>query len=221
MNSFHLIIDNYSIRLNARIIPALILTVIMPCCYSQQTAGDSLFIFSGHVYHAGDSNRLSNVHIINLSKHTGTVSTTDGSFLLHVRDRDSIRFSCIGFSAYHIVIHSLMLRPGLMIFMQPDTIMMDELIVYPFPPRRYFKQVFLDTKVPGEHIPDLRFAGIRSDPAYVPQIGLTTGGPVQFLYDRFNRQARTRRKLKNNREKYSKYLLPVSVDSLVFPDRLE
>ena len=219
--NIHLTIDNYSGRLRIRIIPALALTLIMPYCYSQQAAGDSLLVFSGRVYHAGDSSILSNVHIINLSKHTGTVSAPDDSFLLHVRDRDSIRFSCIGFSTCHVVINALVLRPGLMVFMQPDTIMMDELTVYPFPPRRYFKQVFLDTKVPDEHIPDLRFAGIRNDPAYVPATGLITSGPVQLLYDRFNRQARTRRKLKNNREKYSKYLLPVSGDSLVFPGRPE
>ena len=60
---------------------------------------------------------------------------------------------------------------------------------------------------------------LGNDPAYVPPTGISFTGPVQALYNTFNKQARLGRKLRKNREKYSKYLVPVQKDSLVFPEK--
>jgi hypothetical protein len=189
--------------------------------FGQNVANDSMYRFSGTVLHAHDSMVLANVHVLNLSKGTGTITSEKGTFVLSVKNVDTIKFSSIGFADHYMIIRALLLRDTLMIYLRTDTVQMKEFTVYPFPPRRFFKLVFLETRVPDEKIPDFCFPGIKNDPGYVPPTGLRMMGPTQFLYDTFNKKARTRRKLIKNRKRYSKYIVPEIEDSLVFPEKLE
>jgi len=164
---------------------------------------DSTFVLSGKVLRQADSLSIPNAHVLNLSRGTGTVSASDGSFMLTVCDNDTLKFSCVGFRDHHVRVNSILLRYALMVFMQTDTIMMDELWVSPLPPRRFFKYVFLETHVPEEKLPELKlWPMLRNDPGNVPQSGIYIKGPAQMLYDAFNKKARLQRKLKRNREKY-------------------
>jgi hypothetical protein len=100
--------------------------------------------------------------------------------------------------------------------------MMKELRISPLPPRQFFKITFLETKVPFEDLPDLQIPGIMKDPGYVPPTGIIIPkGPTQLLYDVFNKKARTKRKLKRNRNKYSGYITPVLGDTLIYPEKIE
>jgi len=135
---------------------------------------------------------------------------------------DTLRFSCVGFQDYFLQINSSLLRTDLIITLMRDTILMDELRVSPLPPRRFFKYVFLETRLPKKEEPDLNlFFFLGKDPGYVPEPGVHFTGPVQLLYNAFNKKARLDRKLRKNREKYSKYLVPEKGDSLVFPRKDE
>lgn len=188
----------------------------------QEVGPDSLYYFSGYTVNAIDSSAIPNSHIINLSKGTGTVSSVDGSFALRVRDMDTLRFSCVGFQDYFLQINASLLRPDLIITLMRDTILMDELRVSPLPPRRFFKYVFLETRIPKKEEPELNLQFLLGrDPGYVPETGIRFTGPVQLLYNAFNKKARLDRKLRKNREKYSKYLEPEVGDSLVFPGKGE
>jgi hypothetical protein len=184
----------------------------------QEAVLDSLYRLTGFTVHAADSNPAPNVHVLNLSKGTGTVSSADGSFELFVRDLDTLKFSCVGMRDHYIHINASILRPDLLVFLRPDTIMMEEVRISPLPPRRFFRYVFLDTKLPQPDSPHLNLGPMmKADPGYVPPTGIRFGGPVQALYDAFNKKARLERKLRNNRKKYSKYLVPEAGDSLVYP----
>lgn len=98
--------------------------------------------------------------------------------------------------------------------------MMKELRISPMPLRRFFKYVFLDTRVPTPKEPELNLGFmLTNDPGNVPPTGIRFTGPVQALYNTFNKSARLERKLRKNRKKYSKYLTPVGGDSLVFPEK--
>ncbi|MBE9483927.1 MAG: hypothetical protein IMY74_03715, partial [Bacteroidetes bacterium] len=99
-------------------------------------------------------------------------------------------------------------------------ILMDELRVSPLPPRRFFRYVFLETRIPKKEVPDLNLQlMLGRDPAKVPEAGIRFTGPAQLLYNAFNKKARLDRKLRKNREKYSKYLKTEGGDSLVFPGK--
>ena len=52
----------------------------------QDPGPDSLYRFRGYTVYNTDSALISNVHVLNLSKGTGTVSSSDGSFELYVRE---------------------------------------------------------------------------------------------------------------------------------------
>jgi len=156
--------------------------------------------------------------VLNLSKGTGTVSGTDGSFELYVRDLDTLKFSCMGKSDRIMYINTSIQRNDLIVFLSPDTILMEEVRISPMPPRRFFKYVFLQTKLPPLEEIELNLGPLlKGDPGNIPPTGIRFGGPVQALYNAFNKQARLSRKLRNNRKKYSKYLKPEVGDSLVFP----
>jgi hypothetical protein len=181
---------------------------------------DSLWYLSGYTAYAADSAAIPYVHVINLSKGTGTVSGMDGRFELYVRDSDTLKFSCIGLRDHYVNVNTLMLRPELIVLLRQDTVLMKELRVSPMPPRRFFRLVFLDTKLPQPEKLELNLGPmLKKDPGNVPPTGISFGGPVQALYNAFNKKARLDRKLRRNRGKYSKYITPVVADSLVFPEK--
>lgn len=189
---------------------------------SQEAYPDSTMAFSGTVLSASDSALITNVHVINLSRGTGTATNRDGRFLLTVSDQDTIKFSCVGYHEYFVNIHLLLVRPEIMIFLEADTVLMDELRISPLPPRHFFKPVFMDTRVANEKIPDLHIPGIKLIPGYTPPTGIIIPtGPAQLLYDAFNKKARLNRKLRNNRKKYTEYLIPEGGDSLVYPEKIK
>ena len=188
---------------------------------AQDVQNDSLFRFSGFVLFPDDSTGVPNAHILNLSKGTGTISARDGSFELSVRNADTLKFSCIGFQDRYLQINHLLRRDDIMIFLENDTILMDELLVHPLGPRRFFKYTFMELKLP-EKIDEYSISPglfmLKQGEEAVPQTGIIFGGPVQALYNVFNKQARTSRRLRKNREKYMPFLVPEVGDSLVYPN---
>ncbi len=187
---------------------------------AQEASPESLIFFSGYTAYAADSTIIPYVHVLNLSKGTGTVSGMDGSFELSVRDSDTLKFSCIGLRDHYIHVNALLLRPELIVLLSQDTILMDELRISPMPPRRFFPLVFLETRIPQPVPIEINLGPmLNKDPGYVPPTSITFGGPVQALYNAFNKKARLNRKLRRNRDKYSKYITPIAEDSLVFPEK--
>lgn len=200
-----------------------LMVILCISVYSQEYAEDSLLYLNGIVALPSDSTGIPDVHVLNLSKGTGTVTSLTGAFMLSVRNQDTLKFSCIGYQDHFLIISSLLIRIDMMVFLHTDTVFMDEVLISPLGPRRFFKLRFMETRVQGEKAIeiDLHLPGIKKDPAYTPPTGIRFTGPVQFLYDAFNRSARLHRKLRKNREKYSKYIQPVVGDSLKYPEKIK
>lgn len=124
----------------------------------------------------------------------------------------------MGLADRYIHVNASILRPDLIVFMEQDTIYMEEVRISPLPPRQFFRYVFLDTRLPQPEPIELNLGPLlKADPGNVPPTGIQFGGPVQALYNVFNKKARLDRKLRRNRNKYSKYLVPEVGDSLVYP----
>jgi hypothetical protein len=188
---------------------------------AQEKPSDSLFILDGSVLFSADSVSIPDVHVLNLSRGTGTVSSYDGSFIIRAQHMDTILFSCVGYQDYYLYVNTTLVRKDLLVFMQTDTVFMKEVLISPLGPRRFFKLLFLQTKLPEEKglTFDLNIPMLKNDPGYVPQTGIRVTGPVQALYNAFNKSSRLQRKLQKNRKNYSKYLQPVVADSLIYPDK--
>jgi len=120
---------------------------------------------------------------------------------------------------HYLQINAAILRSDLLVFMKADTIVMQEVRISPLPPRQFFRYVFLDTRLPKKKELELNLGPLlKTDPGNIPPTGIRFGGPVQALYNAFNQKARLDRKLRRNRKKYSKYLIPEVGDSLVYPE---
>lgn len=188
---------------------------------AQSDRADSLYRFSGHVLSRSDKKAIPNAHVLNLSKGTGTISAIDGSFELYVRDADSLKISCIGFCDRHFIINRILTPDDVNILLEEDTVLMEELLVFPFGPRRYFKYTFLNMDLPGEideNKINPAFRMFKEGEGPVPPSGIIVTGPVQLLYNTFNKTARLRRKLERSRRKYAPYLKVEEGDSLVWPE---
>lgn len=198
-----------------------ILLLFAASLHAQEQLSDTLIILNGFTVFSDDSTSISDVHVLNLSRGTGTVSSFDGSFKISASNDDTIKFSCIGYHDYFLNVNARLIRSEMLILLQTDTVFMKEVLISPLGPRRFFKLLFLQTRVPEENglTFDLNIPMLKNDPGYVPRTGIHFGGPVQALYNAFNKSARLRRKLQNNRNKYSKHLFPVVADSLVYPEK--
>lgn len=120
----------------------------------------------------------------------------------------------------YIQINASIMRTELLVLMRPDTIVMKEVRISPLPPRRFFRYVFLDTRLPEAKEIELNLGPLlKMDPGNIPATGVHFGGPIHALYNAFNQKARLDRKLRRNRKKYSKYIVPEEGDSLVYPGR--
>ena len=200
---------------------ALVLTwLILASLLSAQELGpEKSFRFSGFVKNSIDSICISNVHILNLTKGTGTVSSLDGSFELRVRDNDTLKFSSIGYRERYLLISKIVLREDVMIFLDRDTVLMDEFLVHPLGPRRFFKYQFMALELPEpefEYEINENFFRMKEGEGPLPATGIHFTGPVQGLYNLFNKKERTSRKLRRNRKKYQDMLEPIVGDSLIW-----
>ncbi|HSG67844.1 MAG TPA: carboxypeptidase-like regulatory domain-containing protein [Bacteroidales bacterium] len=198
-----------------------LITVMAGTVSAQSVSSDSLFRFSGYVMGPADNAGIPNAHVLNLSKGTGTVTSLDGSFELHVRNADSLKISCVGYVDRYLIIRKHILREEAMIYLEKDTVMMDELLVHQLGPRRFFKYTFLNLNLPEEEEEfTINPAALMFRPGEgpVPPTGIIVKGPVQLLYDVFNKNARLRRKVKRYVNKHAKHLEAAEVDSLVNDD---
>jgi hypothetical protein len=124
-----------------------------------------------------------------------------------VNPDDSILISSMGYVKRIIhITDSIRNLPQPVVFkLDIDTILIHEVVIHGFWDYRTFKQMVINMKPLdlSRFYPDM-----DADPLkYVePTHALTMKGPVQALYDVFNRNARLQRKLIKNRKEYNRLM---------------
>ncbi len=108
--------------------------------------------FSGLVL-TGDSLKpvpFANIWVKNTGR--GTVTDYQGFFSIAVRERDTLRFSSIGFKeVYYTVPDTLTSRRYSAVqMMTKDTVHLPETVIYPWPTREQFRYAFLNTEIPDD-----------------------------------------------------------------------
>lgn len=188
-----------------KILPVVLL-LLMVISLSAQNMPDSSFHFSGHVHSRCDSSEIPNVHVLNQTKGTGTITSVYGGFELNVRNNDTLKFSCIGHKERYLIIVPVLQRENIKIYLQQDTVLMDEVLIHPLGPRRFFKYQFLSLELPEPEyemkMNENAFRPKNDELIGEPVTGIHFTGPVQALYNVFNKQKRLQRKLERNRRKY-------------------
>ncbi len=115
-----------------------------------QTNDDDLIQFSGVVLNSDSLNPVPYTHVLIENTRRGTMTDIYGYFSFVAQKGDSILFSALGYQRSHFVIPDTLTsnRYPLIQILSPDTILLRETVVYPWPTREQFKQAFLAMQVP-------------------------------------------------------------------------
>jgi hypothetical protein len=147
-----------------------------------------------------------NAHIISKFNRWGTISNKEGRFKLYVQKSDSVLITSIGFSPLIIQMDSSLFNSDSIttITLLKDTLMINEVIIRGYYDYATMKQIVVDMQpidltqfYPNWTGTELLYKDARPT---------SFKGPVQALYDAFNRSARLQRKLISNRKEYNKVM---------------
>lgn len=171
--------------------------------FSQSPENDSLFYFKGRTVDSEEMSGLYNVHIINQTLLTGTVSALDGSFRVAARVHDTLTFSLVGYKQFEVVVkqeHKDMALPVL-VPMHFDITVMEAVTIYG-KTFEQFRQDFKSLNINPKAMSDIVIRSIEDELDVLgPASATGFSGPIQFLYDKLNKTESIRRKLQNNRNK--------------------
>jgi hypothetical protein len=165
-------------------------------------------LLEGIVLTADSLQPILNAHIISKLNYWGTISDYDGKFKLYISMYDSILITSIGFRPIILYVDDTSSRNlrGFPVLMQKDTVLINEIIIRGYWDYRTFKQLIINME-PMDlghfyEITDGINKELQFNPAYK---GIK--GPIQALYDRFNKNERLERKLIKNRQDYNQLMM--------------
>lgn len=117
-----------------------------------QTEDDELVQFSGIVVTADSVNPIPFTNIVIKNTWRGTVADYYGYFSFVAKKNDTVLFSSIGFKKCEFVIPDTITndRYSLIQVMASDTILLAQTVIYPWPSKEQFKEVFLKYDVPDD-----------------------------------------------------------------------
>ena len=144
------------INMRVKISFFFVFTIIGLISFGQRdsTYYKGLIQFSGIVVSQDSVNPVPFVHIIDTRRRTGTVSDYFGYFSFVAQKGDSIRFSSIGYKSNYFVIPDTLTstKYSLIHIMQSDTVLLKEMIIYPWPSKEQFAKVFVNTDIPNDDL---------------------------------------------------------------------
>lgn len=182
------------------IIVALLFSVFFS--FSQEAEQDSLFWFRGSIVDMDNLSGLFNVHIINQTKKYGSVSRIDGDFRIAATVGDFVKFSLVGYKTLKIVVvEDYKINKNVRVDLKFSPIEMDAVVIIG-KTFEQFREEFRRLKVIPISINDAVSKMFGEQLRNMGPAEGSIGGPIQFLYDKFNGIERLRRGIINNRKKY-------------------
>ena len=185
--------------------------------------------YYGYVISAGNREPIRNTHVISKMAHCGTITNMQGRFVIPAKGVDTLWVSCVGYTRRLIAIDSTMAagRDTLLIALRSDTITLREVTIMPFYDYKTFKEMLIT--MPSIETPrELQRLEEELDDYWVrhqviPGNGMVTvtANPIQFLYDKYNKSARTQAKLLRNRRMYNEVLREQGRTDELLPDSLD
>lgn len=170
-----------------------------------QSKTDSLLILDAVIITSDSALPVHNAHVISKFNKWGTISNKDGRFRLYVQSNDSVLITSIGFSSLIIQMKPHHFTDSIVIIEMPkDTLSINEVIIRGYWDYATMKQIVIDMHPIdlSQFYPDWEGTGLM----YMEPRPMSFKGPIQALYDAFNRSARLQRKLIQNRKDYNKIM---------------
>ena len=186
----------------------VIIGIIFLSCLSLK-AQNKYFPIKGSIISSDSLSPIPDVHILSELSYYVTTSDINGKFSMLIRDIDSLKISSVGFVTRYINIkHDSIDANNFNILMQRDTVMLQDVEVFPYLNYQTVKEMFSEMPIEkpmiikgiNDNIEDFLY----QKPKKIPDDkGILS--PVQTLYNRFNKKEQLKRKLERNRKKYSNY----------------
>jgi hypothetical protein len=122
---------------------------------SEAQVKDTMLVqFSGVVVTADSLMPIPFVSITIDGTYRGTLSDFNGFFSIVARKNEVLIFSCLGYKPVSYVIPDTLTkdRYSLIQLMRPDTLYLNETVVYPWPTYEQFKEAFVKANIPDDEI---------------------------------------------------------------------
>jgi len=93
-------------------------------------------------------------HIFILNSSRGTITDQFGKFTIVTRTHDTVMFTSLGYKSKKLIISDTLKEPflNIQVILETDTIMIKEVVVYPWKNYEQFKEAFLNLKLPEDDI---------------------------------------------------------------------
>ncbi|MDH5475281.1 MAG: carboxypeptidase-like regulatory domain-containing protein [Cyclobacteriaceae bacterium] len=139
-----------------------LIVVVMSLMLIDVSAQKSSVAISGVVMDADSVRAIPYVNILLKNSFFGTVSDNSGHFSFTASEGDTLQFSCIGyFDAYFIMPENLNGDSySLIQLLRKETIMLEEVVIFPWPEYEQFKNAFLTTQ-PKRNLGDVAYESKR------------------------------------------------------------
>lgn len=132
--------------------------ILLLICGKGFSQSDSSFYsgliqFSGVVVSTDSVNPIPFAHIIDISSRSGTTSDYFGYFSFVASIGDSVRFSSVGYKTCFFHIPDTLISGdnySLIQIMEPDTILLKQADIYPWPSKEQFADAFVNTVIPND-----------------------------------------------------------------------
>ena len=143
-----------NLKKNLRISAFFALLLISAHGSSQVIPDTALVQFSGIVLTADSLKPLPFVNILIKDTWHGTITDLYGFFSFVAHPKDVIVFNALGYkTAFYTIPDTLTVnRYSLIQVMRPDTLVMNETVIYPWPTYEQFKQAFADLSIPDDEL---------------------------------------------------------------------
>ena len=185
----------------------IIFCLICQIAISQNTNSKiNIFPFQGLVLNSDSLQPVPFVNIINIRTQRGTITDLEGNFTLKVLAGDTLQISGIGYQAYDFtVLPKPAKQPEVdTIFLHKDTLRIRQVDVMKLRWQQ-FREEMLNMKeadIKGKPIEMKGFPKREYKPPKMPVPSIAN--PVSFLYEKFKKEARVKRKIKKMKEEEKK-----------------
>jgi len=180
------------------------------CLCPLMSSGQTTQILKGTVFSKQIGKVLKNVHVVNLTQQTGTITKANGNFEIEGFPDDTIHISIIGYESIQKKVADLTKEDDRIIITLVEQVYeLDAISIYNVPSPEEFKQSFLDLEVPEYYaeieLPEIpkqgavQFNEETKMPTYVIK------GPITALYKKFSKHQRMLAEAQNRLDKYAAY----------------
>jgi len=183
-------------------------------------------LVTGNIVSEDSLQPVPNAHVISKTSLYAAIADADGKFSIRLRNIDTLWVSCVGFEDGNFIVNrDEYSDKELIIKIKRAVVVLDEVNVLPYLDRETFKQIVIS--IPFKQPLSIPHATKTVDPAIlnkdpIKQPPASIMNPVSFIYNRFNKKEKLKRKMLRNRKKYNEMLIKQGApDSLLLPEKLE